>query len=196
MALAHRFLPRVETILRLARRDAKGRVAAKVQPEMKHDKPLVDRDYVLDKFPGKGGWTFTLIPEIAPDPHSPFGWVRVRGTIDGVEIRDHHLMPGDHGSKQLFLSVKADIRKKIGKQAGDTIHVVLWLDNDPLEVPEDLRLCLADDAAAAQFFNSLGESQRRAYIRRIDSSKTPETRIQRLAKTINALAEQRKFADT
>ncbi len=98
-------------------------------------KPLVDKDYRLDKFPGKGGWTYTLIPEIAPDPYAPFGWVKVKGTIDGVPIGNYHLMPFYKGSQQLFLSVKADIRKKIKKEAGDTVRVVLYLDYEPLELP-------------------------------------------------------------
>ena len=30
-------------------------------------KPLVNREYLLEKFPGKGGWTYALIPEILQD---------------------------------------------------------------------------------------------------------------------------------
>ena len=74
---------------------------------------LVDNVYVLEKFPGKGGWTFARIPEISQDKKQPFGWKKVRGTIDGYEIRKYHLMPMGNGL--LFLPVKAEIRKKIGK---------------------------------------------------------------------------------
>ena len=81
-------------------------------------KPLVDRDYLLEKSSGMGGWTYTIIPEIAPDPHAPFGWVKVKGTIDGVEIRNYHLLPGLKGSGVVFLSVKADLRKKNQKTGG------------------------------------------------------------------------------
>lgn len=28
------------------------------------EKPLVDKDYLLQKFEGKGGWTYAEIPEI------------------------------------------------------------------------------------------------------------------------------------
>jgi hypothetical protein len=38
--------------------------------------PLVNKEYLLEKSPGKGGWTYTVIPEILPDPKSPFGWVK------------------------------------------------------------------------------------------------------------------------
>ncbi len=159
------------------------------------DKPLVDKDYLLDKTPGMGGWTYTLIPEIPPDPHAPFGFVKVRGKIDGVPIKDYHLMPGNHGSKQLFLSVKADLRKKIKKGAGDPIHVTLWRDDAPREVPEELRLCIEDDARAAEFFSSLTESQQQAYVKWIYSAKTERTKIDRMAATVSALAARRKFND-
>jgi hypothetical protein len=41
----------------------------------------------------------------------------VRGTIDDFEIRKYHLMPMGNG--KFFLPVKAEIRKKIKKEAGD-----------------------------------------------------------------------------
>ena len=53
------------------------------------EKPLVDKEYLLEKFPCKGGWTFTIIPEILPDKHSPFGWVKVKGSIDGYKIKNY-----------------------------------------------------------------------------------------------------------
>ena len=86
------------------------------------DKPLVDNHYVLEKYPGKGGWTYALIPEIPQDKRSHFGWVKVSGTIDGYELKKINLMPSGKG--QLFLSVKAEIRKAIRKQAGDSVHII------------------------------------------------------------------------
>ncbi len=158
-----------------------------------HNKPLVDKEYLLDKFEGKGGWVYTLIPEIAPDPHAPFGWVQVRGSIDGVEISDYRLMPYLAGSGQLFLPIKADIRKKIKKGAGDTVHIVLYRDDEPREVPEEFLLCLREDTEALQFFDSLGEDEQHKYIRWIYSAKGDDTRVERMAKSIAALACRKKF---
>ena len=81
---------------------------------MDKEKPLVDREYLLEKFPGKGGWTYAQIPEILQNKQSAFGWVRVRGTIDNFEIKNYNLMPMGNG--KLFLPVKAEIRKKIKKR--------------------------------------------------------------------------------
>lgn len=76
-------------------------------------KPVVDKTYLLEKIQGKGGWTYAEIPEIRPDKHSHFGWVKVKGSIDNFEINQYNLQPLGNGN--LFLPVKAAIRKKIGK---------------------------------------------------------------------------------
>jgi len=51
------------------------------------NKPLVNKKYQLHKYPGKGGWIYAVIEEIAPDKKAKFGWVQVSGTIDGFEIK-------------------------------------------------------------------------------------------------------------
>jgi hypothetical protein len=43
------------------------------------EKPLLDQTYTLQRFQGKGGWTYAEIPEVAQDKSTPFGWVKVRG---------------------------------------------------------------------------------------------------------------------
>lgn len=156
-------------------------------------KPLVNKKYLLEKFPGKGGWTFARIPEILQDKKAHFGWVKVRGTIDGYEISKYHLMPMGNG--HLFLPVKADIRKVIGKQEGDKVHIVLYPDNEPLETPEEMLLCLSDEPEALNFYNQLSESEKKYYIQWIYSAKKEETKVNRLAKTINRLTKGLKMYD-
>ena len=158
------------------------------------DVPLVNKRYLLEKFPGKGGWTFARIPEIMQDKKAHFGWVKVKGTVDGYEISKYHLMPMGNGS--LFLPVKAEIRKKIKKEAGEYVHVILYHDTEPLEVPEEMLLCLSEEPTALTFFKKLSESEQRYYIQWIYSAKKEETKINRLAKSINKLLKKQKFYDT
>src|SRR5688572_32294459 len=79
------------------------------------------------------------------------------------------------GNGKLFLPVKAGIRKKIGKEEGDYVHVILYPDTEPLEVPEEMLLCLKDEPAAFKFFNSISESEQKFYIQWIYSAKKEET---------------------
>lgn len=154
--------------------------------------PLVDKKYLLEKFPEKGGWTYAEIPEI-PMGKASFGMLKVKGSIDGFEIKKYHLMP--FGNGKLFLPVKAAIRKKIKKQAGDHVHVILYPDNEPLEVPEELLLCIQDEPEALRFFNSLNENEQHNYVKWIYSAKTDETKIDRIAKTLDRLTKNQRYYD-
>lgn len=155
---------------------------------------LVNEKFMLEKFPGKGGWTYARIPQVLQDKHAPFGWVRVKGSIDGVEIKKYHLMPMGNG--QLFLPVKAAIRKQIKKQEGDWVQVHLYPDHDELEVPRELQQCFEDEPVARKFFNSLKEAERRYYIDWIFSAKKEDTKVERIARCIDKLLKRKKYHDT
>jgi len=157
------------------------------------EKPLVNKRYLLEKFDAKGGWTYAVIPEVLLDKHSPFGWVRVRGTIDDIEMKSCHLMPMGNG--KLFLPVKASIRKTIGKKEGDYIQVVLYPDNLPVEIPKELQICLLDEPAAYKTFLSYTGGEQKAFIDWIYSSKKEETRIERIAKTLQKLQKRQRLTD-
>ena len=154
-----------------------------------NETPLVDKDYLLQKYPGKGGWTFAAIPEIAQDKHAWFGWMKVRGTIDDYTIENYHLMPMGNGS--LFLPVKAEIRKKIGKNEGDWVHVTLYSQDLPPVLPDDFITCLNDEPLALAAFIKLSSSEQKKITDWIYSVKNDELKVERIAQTIeNLLAKQ------
>ncbi len=73
---------------------------------MEKEEPLIDANYLLEKIPGKGGWTYAAIPEIIQDKNTPFGWVTVRGFIDNYELKHYKLMPMGNGHLFLPLTQK------------------------------------------------------------------------------------------
>lgn len=150
---------------------------------------LVDQEYLLEKFPGKGGWTYARIPEVLQNPSAPFGWVTVKGWIDDYELRQFKLMPMGDG-QSLFVPVKAAIRKKIGKQAGDYVRIVLYPDHSELEIPEEILDCFAnEDPALFETFKSFTQGQQKAYLDWIDAAKREETRVNRIVEMMERLVE-------
>lgn len=141
--------------------------------------PLFKAQVKLERFPGKGGWTYGRLPGVKPDPHAHFGWIKVRGSIDDVEIRQYHLMPMGNG--ELFLPVKAEIRKKIKKEAGDTVKVVLYRDHEEVHIPEELKACFDMDPEAKRSFDQLQTDRQREVIQYIYKLKNPANRAERIA---------------
>lgn len=158
------------------------------------NKPLVNKKYKLQKYPGKGGWVYTVIKEISPDKRAKFGWVQVSGTVDGFELKRYKLMPMKNGS--MFFPIRAEIRKAIRKKEGDTVHIILYADNSSIEIPAEFLLCLEDEPPAKQFFFKLSESEQQYYIKWIYTAKQEHTKIKRLAEAISKLSKHQKFYDT
>ncbi|WP_020532158.1 YdeI/OmpD-associated family protein [Flexithrix dorotheae] len=161
---------------------------------MKTETPLVDSEYLLEKFPGKGGWTYAAIPEIAQNKNNPFGWVKVRGFVDEFELKQYKLMPMGNG--KLFLPVKAQIRRKIKKEAGDLVKVVLYSDESPLEIPTEIIECFKNEPQKIyETFLSFTEGEQKTYIDWIYEAKTEDTKADRIVKMMDRLQRNLRFYD-
>lgn len=155
---------------------------------------LVNNEYILQKFEGKGGWTYALIPEIPQNKKNPFGWVTISGFIDDFELKHYKLMP--FGNGKLFMPVKASTRKKIGKQAGDTVHIKLAIDSSPIDIPEEIIDCFKNESAEVyNLFIEFTASEQKVYIDWIYEAKKEVTKVERIVKMMKQISEGKKFYD-
>jgi hypothetical protein len=149
--------------------------------------PLVNKNYELVKYHDKNGWIYIAIPEIMHERHAFFSWIKVKGTIDGYEVNNFHLMPLPDGI--FYFPVRTEICQKIGKKAGDWVHLILYPDHSPADIPNELLNGLNENPTAYQTFLCLSESLQQGIIDWILSASNVESMNDRITKTVNRLSK-------
>ena len=80
---------------------------------------LKEFDAQLCKGDNPGAWTCVVLDDVS-ELFGTRGLVKIRGAIDGESFEGALMAQGDGTHR---LPVKASLRKTIGKEAGDTVHV-------------------------------------------------------------------------
>ena len=119
------------------------------------------------------------------------GRVPVKGTIDGFPFRSSLMNMGDGH----MMAVNAELRAGAKCKAGDTVTVLMELDDDKrtVDVPAYLKKIIAGDPKAREFWPKLSFTHQKEYVREIEGAKKLETREKRIAAMMEALRKgQRK----
>jgi bifunctional DNA-binding transcriptional regulator/antitoxin component of YhaV-PrlF toxin-antitoxin module len=137
---------------------------------------------------GQGGGHAVVVPkEVA----AAFGSKRpqVLAHVNGVEYRSRLMVYGG----QSYLGLRKDLLRQLEVEAGDRVQIELVEDHEERVVvePPELTQALADDPAAQAAYQRLPLTHRNEYARWIDEGKKPETRADRVAKTLKRLTEPR-----
>jgi hypothetical protein len=118
------------------------------------------------------------------------GRVPVKGSINGFPFRSSLMNMGDGH----MMAVNADLRAGGHCQAGDTVAVVMELDEEErkVEVPAYLKKIIASDAKAKEHWAKLSYTHQKEYVRAIEDAKKPETKEKRIADMLDALRKGRR----
>lgn len=146
---------------------------------------LIEGSFFLERFPGKGGWTFIKIPIAILPSGKPFGMLKVCGTIDEYKFEGKHLMPMGDGF--LFFPVSKPIRQAIGKEEGDQVIFTLFRDEIPTSIPQELIDCLEDDPGKRSLFSALSDTEQKQWIEYIYSANSDEAKAKRIVKLLSEL---------
>jgi hypothetical protein len=142
---------------------------------------------VISAGPGGGGHAVVVPKEVA----TTFTSKRppVLAQVNGVEYRSRLMV---YGGKS-YLGLRKDLLRELGVDVGDQVEIELAEDHQERVVvePPELTQALAANATAKAAYDKLAFTHRSEYARWIDEGKKPETRADRVAKTIKRLTEPR-----
>jgi uncharacterized protein YdeI (YjbR/CyaY-like superfamily) len=125
--------------------------------------------------------------EIPFDPKEAFGKVRapVKVTINGFTFRTTIASMGGC----YLIGINKANRDGAGIAPGDKIKVMVESDTEPrvVAVPDDLARALKANKKASAAWDKLSYTHRREYVEAVKDAKKPETRMRRIATTIEML---------
>jgi hypothetical protein len=115
------------------------------------------------------------------------GRVPVKGTINRFPFRNSLMNMGDGH----MMVVNAQLRAGAQCKAGDTVTVVMELDEDErtVEVPAYLKKIIDRDPKARESWSKLSFTYRKEYVQEIEGAKKKETREKRIARMMDALRQ-------
>ncbi|MBF9236182.1 DUF1905 domain-containing protein [Hymenobacter sp. BT683] len=149
---------------------------------------LFNAEVTLERFPGKGGWTYAPVGQLPFKVKTHFGNLKVRGQLDEVVLAEAHLMPMGKGLR--LLPVNAELRKRLGKQAGDVVHLQLFAIEAPSALAvslADFTECLAEVPAALGAFQQLTAAEQQAWLAWVSHAEADEEKVARIEQAMAQL---------
>jgi len=141
-------------------------------------------DSEIMRLEGKIKWNVFYFPYPATEHFGSKGNIPVRITVDGHAF-DHMLLPSKNGH---YLVYNEFIKRAVGKQPGDIVHVTLERDTKKRELvlPAYIEEALKEAGVLEQFLQ-LPDYEKREQANHIELAKKEETKFNRLGALIRRL---------
>jgi len=141
-------------------------------------------DSEIMRLEGKIKWNVFYFPYPAIEHFGSKGNIPVRVTVDGHAF-DHMLLPSKNGH---YLVYNEFIRRAVGKEIGDIVHVTLEKDTKKRElaIPAYIEETL-NEAGVLETFLKLPDYEKREQVNHIELAKKQETRYNRLGALVRRL---------
>jgi hypothetical protein len=117
------------------------------------------------------------------------GMESAEGTINGHPFRAS-LSHTDAGRRAFH--VNRAMLRGAAAAVGDTVQVAILGPEPTLVVPPDLRAAIAASGAATALWKELSDLAQRDYVRWVEATKNPETRMRRVERAVEQLAEGKR----
>ncbi|MFL0685160.1 MAG: DUF1905 domain-containing protein [Algoriphagus aquaeductus] len=148
---------------------------------------LIEGEFFMERFSGKGGWTFVRLPISQLGAKTHFGMLKVSGSIDSFEFEGKTLMPMGDGF--LFLPVSKEIRTQIKKEEGEKVLLRLYRNGIPDQLTDELKDCLLDDPGKLELFLGLHGSEQSRWLEIIYSAGDEEQKAERIVRLLDYLGK-------
>jgi len=144
-------------------------------------------DAEIKRLEGKIQWSVFYFSGSAEECFGSKGNIPVKITVDGHPF-DHMLLPSRNGH---YLVYNEFIRRAVGKDIGDSVHVVLEKDEQKriFTVPAYLETALRDGGVLEAFLKQ-PDYLKREQVNKIELAKKEETKANRIDKLIKDLKGQ------
>lgn len=126
-----------------------------------------------------------VVEQLGPQKRHP-----LRVTINGCS----YLTSVAVNAGRYFIGVREEVRDAAGINAGDTLTVGLEYEAGVRleELPDDLRIAIAGDAAIREAFEALPVDVKRQLVAWVSEAKRPATRQRRLAQALRMFGSRRR----
>ena len=137
-----------------------------------------------------GAWTHMDVPFSVEEAFGTKARVAVCGTVNGFPFRTS-LMP--RGKGVFYMAFNKEMQAGAKAKTGDTVRVVMEPDTAPrtVTVPSDLEKALKAAPREDKIFSGFSYSHRKELVDWIEQAKKPETRVARIVRCLEMLAQQK-----